>query len=259
MAATETIRISFRGGKKVRAQVGSFDVDTDREPRLGGTSSAPDPEDLFLAAVGTAAASSVLDYLDEQEISWEGIEVIQRCEHDRNDHPTNIALQIHVPANFPEHNMRAMRRVVEGCHVCQALQRPPKVSVMAGGAEVTSVAEPERARRSSEPGRTSTRDWKAIAAANAAANAGDRPARPQRQRRPSAAWDRDNEPKTDRAGSWNGSVRLSMLVNKGFDCMRKKDYTAAREYWEKAKELDPDNRAIELNLSRLDDLEQRNA
>lgn len=53
------IRVSFPSGRKVVAQVEAHVVITDRSLAHGGTDTAPEPVDLFLALLATCAAAVV--------------------------------------------------------------------------------------------------------------------------------------------------------------------------------------------------------
>jgi Tfp pilus assembly protein PilF len=44
----------------------------------------------------------------------------------------------------------------------------------------------------------------------------------------------------------------SSLVDKGFAALRAGNVEEARKCWQSAKELDPDNRSLDLNLKKLE-------
>jgi len=45
-----------------------------------------------------------------------------------------------------------------------------------------------------------------------------------------------------------------ILLNKGFDCLKGKDWTGARGHWERALKIRPQDKRIQANLRRLDKL-----
>jgi hypothetical protein len=57
---------------------------------------------------------------------------------------------------------------------------------------------------------------------------------------------------TDARQSARGNGAASSLVDKGFAALRAGDVEEARKCWLAAKELDPDNRSLDLNLKKLE-------
>ncbi len=58
---------------------------------------------------------------------------------------------------------------------------------------------------------------------------------------------------TDARDSPRGNGAASSLVDKGFAALRAGDVEEARKCWLAAKELDPDNRSLDLNLKKLEE------
>ena len=56
------IKITFPGGKKVNAEMGSRIIPTDQPVSSGGEGSAPTPFDYFLSSLGTCAGIYVLSF-----------------------------------------------------------------------------------------------------------------------------------------------------------------------------------------------------
>ncbi|MBI4952406.1 MAG: response regulator [Myxococcales bacterium] len=54
--------------------------------------------------------------------------------------------------------------------------------------------------------------------------------------------------------SGGSATEVAELVDRGFEALRRRDYDAARAIWQRALALDPGNRALELNLRRLERL-----
>lgn len=138
------IQVTFPGGKRVDAAVGEHVVRTDQPVASGGQDSAPAPFDLFLASLATCAGIYVLGFCQARGLPTEGIELVQRHTHDEAHKLTRVALEIRLPASFPEKYRAAVVRAAEGCKVKKTLAAPPEVSVtttvLGEGASVTQPA-----------------------------------------------------------------------------------------------------------------------
>lgn len=103
------IEVSFPGGRRVDARVGSHVVQTDQPPSLGGTNSAPSPFDLFLASIATCAGIYALGFCQSRGLSTEGLGLRQRVVLDPATHlPSGIALDLRLPATFPATHVQAI-------------------------------------------------------------------------------------------------------------------------------------------------------
>jgi ribosomal protein S12 methylthiotransferase accessory factor len=127
------ITISFPGGKKVNAEFNGMIVRTDQPAKYGGEGSAPSPFEYFLASIGTCAGIFVLSFCQERKIPTEGLSITQRVEYVPNEagKPVldTIALDIHVPADFPEKYHNALIKVADQCTVKKTIMNPPKFEV----------------------------------------------------------------------------------------------------------------------------------
>ena len=122
--------IDFPGGSRVDAHFDGLTVRTDQPPQGGGEGSAATPFDTFLAALGTCAGIYVLGFCRQRGISTEGITLSQRMQVDPASHMvTQIQLDIHLPANFPEKYKAAVIRSAEQCKVKKHLEHPPVFGV----------------------------------------------------------------------------------------------------------------------------------
>jgi putative redox protein len=138
------IRVTFPGGKRVDAQLGRHVIHTDQPVTLGGQDEAPAPFDLFLSSLATCAGIYVLGFCQARGLPTEGIEITQRHEHDREGHLTKVALDLTLPASFPEKYRVAVTRAAENCKVKKTLLTPPEIVVR------TAIAGGEPARRQAE-------------------------------------------------------------------------------------------------------------
>jgi ribosomal protein S12 methylthiotransferase accessory factor len=126
------IRVTFPGGKHIDAQVGAHILRTDQPVAQGGEDSAPAPFDLFLASLGTCAGIYVAGFCQARGISTEGIELVQHNEFDPETHLLkNVAMELTLPAGFPEKYVPAVVRAAEGCKVKKTLATPPPVTIAA--------------------------------------------------------------------------------------------------------------------------------
>ncbi len=131
------IHVTFPRGKRVDATSEGHVVHTDQPTSLGGDDSAPSPFDVFLASLATCAGAYVLAFCDRRGLSTDGIELVQRAIYAEDGKSlVEVALDVHLPASFPESYRVAVLRAAESCRVKKVLASPPKVSINA-------VLEPE--------------------------------------------------------------------------------------------------------------------
>lgn len=122
--------ITFPGGARVDARFGPFTVPTDQPPEGGGEGSAATPFATFLASIGTCAGIYVLGFCRQRGLPTEGIRLTQRMEGDRTTGLVGrIAIDIHVPPDFPEKYHAALVRAADQCAVKKHLEHPPKFEV----------------------------------------------------------------------------------------------------------------------------------
>jgi len=130
--------VRFPGGARVDAQFGPFTVSTDQPVQGGGTGSAPTPFATFLASIATCAGIYVLGFCRQRGLPTEGIELVQNLQV---DHATGMLSQvdidIHVPAGFPEKYRDALIRSAEQCAVKKHMEHPPAFVVRTVVGEAT--------------------------------------------------------------------------------------------------------------------------
>jgi len=126
----EEMVIDFPGGARVDAHFGPYTIMTDQPPIGGGSGSAPTPFSLFLASLGTCAGIYVLGFCRQRNLPTDGISLVQLVERDPVTHMvSNVSLEIHLPAGFPEKYKDALIRSAEQCAVKKHLEKPPKIAV----------------------------------------------------------------------------------------------------------------------------------
>jgi len=131
------IHLTFPGGKRVDAAIGKHHVVTDQSLAHGGTDTAPEPFELFLASLATCAGMYVATFCQTRGIPTDWIELIQRHELNAEGQLSRIVLELRLPPIFPEKYRAAVVRAAEGCKVRKTLGAPPEVVV-------TAVVVPDR-------------------------------------------------------------------------------------------------------------------
>jgi putative redox protein len=135
------ISVSFPGGKRVDADLGHRTIQSDQSPAHGGEGSAPEPFELFLASLATCAGIYVLGFCQAREIPTEGIKIVQRATYDEAGKAlVEIALDVHLPAAFPEKYRSAVVAAASNCKVKKVLMAPPRFDVKAVIADEASSA-----------------------------------------------------------------------------------------------------------------------
>jgi ribosomal protein S12 methylthiotransferase accessory factor len=121
------MKITLPGGKKVNAEYHGFTHLTDQPLAAGGENSAPSPFELFLASLGTCAGFYVLSFCHGRGIDASQIELHQRMEFDPATHLVGrIAIEIVLPASFPEKYRAAVVQAAQLCTVKKHLENPPQ-------------------------------------------------------------------------------------------------------------------------------------
>lgn len=126
------IHVQSPGGLLVDARFGEFKISTDQPVADGGTNSAPSPFDLFLASLATCAGYYVTAFCRERDLPTEGI--VLKMINDWNDQShlaENIAIEITLPAEFPEKYRRAVVRAAGMCTVKRHMEKPPAFVISA--------------------------------------------------------------------------------------------------------------------------------
>lgn len=127
-----TMKISFPGGQKVRADYRGFSILTDQSVEHGGEGTAPSPFSLFLASLGTCTGFYVLTFCQKRGITTDGIEMSLMPRNDEASRKLeHVELRISFPSEFPERYVQACVNAASLCAVKRALQDPPDIVVTA--------------------------------------------------------------------------------------------------------------------------------
>jgi ribosomal protein S12 methylthiotransferase accessory factor len=126
------IKVTFPGGYRVDGEYKGFVIKTDQPVEDGGEGTAPAPFDLFLASLATCAGYYVLAFCKEREIPTNTAGVVMTMEKNPETRMIDkIAIEIRLPADFPEKYKKAIIRAVDHCSVKAHIMRPPAIEIEA--------------------------------------------------------------------------------------------------------------------------------
>jgi len=121
------IDVSFPGGKRVDARIGSMTVPTDQSVENGGAGTAPEPFQLFLASIATCAGIYALEFCRAREVPTEGMTLTMTYEMDeKNQVCERLNIDLKLPSDFPEKYKKAVVRVMDLCSVKKHILKPPE-------------------------------------------------------------------------------------------------------------------------------------
>lgn len=128
--SSNTMTVSFPGGKRVNASFDGFEIATDQSVDSGGEGSAPEPYDYFLASLATCAGIYVLGFCQKRDIPYEGVRLTQSwTREEKTNRLESVRISIEVPAGFPDKYHAALIRVASQCSVKKTLENPPAFQV----------------------------------------------------------------------------------------------------------------------------------
>ena len=117
------MKVTFPGGKKVDAEFNGHHIHTDQSVQSGGEGTAPEPFDLFLAALATCAGIYIKGFCDQRNLDASDVQLIQNVDFDPVTRMlTRIHLDIQVPSDFPEKYDGALIKTASLCKVKKHLQ-----------------------------------------------------------------------------------------------------------------------------------------
>jgi len=120
---TEETELSFPGGKKVDIELSGFRIESDQQPRFGGTASAPEPSELLFAAIATAAGAAAVHYWDDKDMSPDDFRVVERVSRDFRGRLEAIEIYVECPTDFPEEHSEGIKEAIEGCEVFKLFEK----------------------------------------------------------------------------------------------------------------------------------------
>ena len=121
------VQVSFPGGKRIDARIGDFVIHTDQSEKYGGSASAPEPFDLFLASIATCAGIFAWNFCQARDLPTEGIDLSMECIRDESKKLfTEMKLHLTLPQGFPEKYRSGIIRAMELCAVKRHIHEAPK-------------------------------------------------------------------------------------------------------------------------------------
>ncbi len=122
-----TVSVSFPGGKRLAARVGTHTVYCDQSREEGGEDSAPSPFDLFLVSLATCAAYYALGFSQKRDIATNGMALTLHAQFDEatRRYPC-IEMVLDLPPGFPEKYENAVLKAMEACFVKKHIVNPPE-------------------------------------------------------------------------------------------------------------------------------------
>ena len=129
------LKVSFPGNRKVAVQVGHHTILTDQPKDAHGDDAAPSPFELFLGSIAACAGLFAASFCQKRGLSTAGLEVVEKVEWDDAAHRVSkIALEITLPADFPEKYQDALVSSVNLCTVKKHILTPPLFEIRAAKA-----------------------------------------------------------------------------------------------------------------------------
>ncbi len=129
---SEIVKVSFPGGKKVDARLGETLVPTDQKPVYGGTGSAPEPFQLFLASIATCAGIFALNFCEARKLPTEGMALTMTGDYDEREKLfVRLGIHLHLPEGFPEKYRKSVIRAMDLCPVKKHIMNPPEFRIEA--------------------------------------------------------------------------------------------------------------------------------
>ena len=110
------IKIGFKGGRKVTAEIGGHQILTDQPVKDGGEDAAPSPYALFLGALSTCGSYFVLDFCLARGIDPSSLDIKMNAEWTKEmkekGEPPKFDFSIEAGASFDEKYLPALERAV---------------------------------------------------------------------------------------------------------------------------------------------------
>jgi len=126
------LEVFFPGGKCVDAGIQGMLIKTDQSITNGGTESAPEPFQLFLASIATCAGIYALEFCQARNISTDGISLKMSGIRDEDLRRfTKFTITLQLPKEFPEKYRNSIIRSMNLCAVKKHIIDPPEFEMAA--------------------------------------------------------------------------------------------------------------------------------
>lgn len=112
------IRISSESGLRHRIEIGPHQLHADVPASLGGSDSAPEPHDLFDAALGACKALTLMLYAKQKGLPLEGLEVnIDRDDSQERQGTYRLNVELHLLGPLDDTQRQQLLRIADKCPV----------------------------------------------------------------------------------------------------------------------------------------------
>jgi ribosomal protein S12 methylthiotransferase accessory factor len=128
---SERLDVAFPGGKRVDVSIRNFEIATDQSVKAGGSASAPEPFDLFLASMAACAGIYALNFCQSRGVSTDGLELSMSWERkEKPPAPAFAQFQLTLPDDFPEKYRSGIVRAMDLCAVKKNIEHAPEFSTV---------------------------------------------------------------------------------------------------------------------------------
>jgi len=126
----DLISIDHSKHKAFTVSVRKHQIITDMHCEDGGEDTGPNPTELFAASLGTCIGMIAYEYCIHHDLPAEGISlsVVPQLA----DNPKRIqaiAIDLTMPAGFPENRRAAIKNAARACVITNTLQAPPELDL----------------------------------------------------------------------------------------------------------------------------------
>ena len=112
------IRISTESGLRHSIEIGEHQLHTDVPQALGGDASAPDPHDLFDAALGACKALTLMIYAKQRGLPLESLDVrVARDDSQERQGTYRLAVELDLHGALNDEQRQQLLRIADKCPV----------------------------------------------------------------------------------------------------------------------------------------------
>jgi uncharacterized OsmC-like protein len=126
----DLMTISQVKGKRFTVEIRSHRLESDMHREDGGEDGGMNPVELLVGALGACIGMMVKSYCDMHDLPSEGISIDAVPAIATN--PTrlgNVAIDVTLPAGFPEDKREAVLKFAKHCPVHNTLLHPPEIDL----------------------------------------------------------------------------------------------------------------------------------
>jgi putative redox protein len=127
--------VTFPSPTRIQARANGLTVEVGPPPDRGGDPGAYGPFDILLCSLATCTGFQVADFLRERGFDTASAGVRIEAERSEETHLLDrVAIQIQVPAGFPDKYHDAIIRAAGLCFIKQQLGQKPEIVTSVAGA-----------------------------------------------------------------------------------------------------------------------------